>query len=171
MRKQELTGSSEPAIDTTGAAIDYGETGSGPAALFLPGSYSTGAAWRPIQKQLPVHIRAISTSLCDYGATRATRKPGIHDIEHHLRLVAFVAAKAGAPLHLVGHSFGATLALVAALPDRFDIRSLSLFEANLLDILRAANYLDAFDEVHRIAEDLMKANSESDLDACAAIID
>ena len=158
-------------INATGAAIDYDETGSGPAVLFLPGSYSTGAAWRPIQKQLSVQVRAISTSLCGYGATHETRRPDDHDIEHHLRLVGSIATKAGAPLHLVGHSFGATVALAAALSDRFDIRSLSLFEANPLDILRAANHLDAYDEVRGIAADLATANSVSDPDACAAIID
>jgi pimeloyl-ACP methyl ester carboxylesterase len=64
--------------------------GHGPTVLFLPGSYSTPAAWR---------------------------------------------AAGGGPVHLVGHSFGGTVALAAALAGGFGIASLTLFEANPLAVL------------------------------------
>ena len=34
------------------AAFDCTDTGAGPALVFLPGSYSTVAAWRPVQHAL-----------------------------------------------------------------------------------------------------------------------
>ena len=38
-------------------------------------------------------------------------------------------------MHLVGHSFGGTVALAAALANSIDVASLSLFEANPLALL------------------------------------
>ncbi len=35
-------------IDEPSGAIDYQEQGAGPTVVLLPGSCSTGAAWRPV---------------------------------------------------------------------------------------------------------------------------
>ena len=49
--------------------VDYDESGSGPAMVFVPGSCSTGAAWRPVISQLEGRFRCITTSLLGYGGT------------------------------------------------------------------------------------------------------
>ncbi len=43
--------------------FEFEERGEGPALLFIPGSYSNGAAWRGIQKALQGSYRMITTSL------------------------------------------------------------------------------------------------------------
>lgn len=53
--------------------IDYQDVGEGPAILFVPGSFSTPAAWRAMQKKLPTGYRFVSTSLCGYGDTEDAR--------------------------------------------------------------------------------------------------
>ncbi|WP_368801686.1 alpha/beta fold hydrolase [Neoaquamicrobium sediminum] len=45
--------------------------------------------------------------------------------------------RAGGHVHLVGHSFGGTVALAAGLGRAIDVASVSLFEANPLSVLRA----------------------------------
>jgi len=54
--------------------VDYQEAGSGPALVFVPGSYATPAAWRAMHKLLPDH-RLVSTSILGYGGTAETRRP------------------------------------------------------------------------------------------------
>ena len=118
-------------------AIDFVEAGEGATVLFIPGSYSTPAAWTPIQKRLPAKYRMVSTSLCGYGATDEVRTREQTSIECEVDIVAAVARRAGGgPVHLVGHSFGGTVALAAALYRRLTVASLSLFEANPLALVR-----------------------------------
>ena len=38
----------EEVVTEQTVAFDYAETGSGPALLFLPGSFGTGAGWKPV---------------------------------------------------------------------------------------------------------------------------
>jgi pimeloyl-ACP methyl ester carboxylesterase len=123
-------------IESNGHTIDFTDTGGdGPVLLFLPGSYSTPAAWRPVQRLLSPGLRMVTTSLCGYGKSAETRSaldPGIH---HEVALVKAVARQVGQPVHLVGHSFGGTVALATALSRTIPVASLSLFEANPLDLV------------------------------------
>ena len=50
-------------------SVEYEEIGSGPALVLVPGSCSTGAAWRPVAAHLKGRFRCITTSLPGYGRT------------------------------------------------------------------------------------------------------
>ena len=56
--------------------IEYAESGSGPALLFMPGAFSTGAASRGVIEHLGEGYRVITTSLLGYGATAGDRMMG-----------------------------------------------------------------------------------------------
>jgi pimeloyl-ACP methyl ester carboxylesterase len=109
-------------LNANGHAIDYQETGEGPAVLFLPGSFSTPAAWRGVQTRLPQNYRFVGTSLLGYGGTQETRSPVDPAISHQIRMIDAVARHIDAPLHLVAHSFGGAVALTTALANVADIR-------------------------------------------------
>jgi pimeloyl-ACP methyl ester carboxylesterase len=61
-------------IEEPAGRIDYDETGDGPTIIFVPGSCSTGAAWRPVIAALNGGFRCVTTSLLGYGGT-AERRP------------------------------------------------------------------------------------------------
>ena len=86
--------------------IDYDETGDGPAVVLVPGSCSTGAAWRPVISQWKGSFRCVTTSLLGYGGTAERRTARDTDISHEAEIVEAVIRRAGRPVHLVGHSFG-----------------------------------------------------------------
>lgn len=152
--------------------IDFTESGSGPIVLFVPGSYSTPAAWRPIQRALPSRWRFAATSLCGYGGTRETRDLSDFGIEHHVRVIeATVRAVGGGPVHLVGHSFGGTVALAAAMARGFEVSSLSLFEANPVTVLRHHGYSALHSITLRMSQDFECAVHVGERDAAARIID
>lgn len=44
--------------------VDYQKSGDGPVVVFVPGSFSTPAAWRPVMKLLPPGYRMVATALC-----------------------------------------------------------------------------------------------------------
>ncbi len=72
-------------INVDGPRVDYTESGDGPAVLFIPGSFSTPAAWTNIQKLLPQKFRCVGTSLCGYGSTEETRSLEDLGMEHLIR--------------------------------------------------------------------------------------
>jgi pimeloyl-ACP methyl ester carboxylesterase len=64
-------------IDDTNGCIDYHEAGDGPTVVFVPGSCSTGAAWRPVISELSDSFRCVTTSLLGYGCDHAGQSPGL----------------------------------------------------------------------------------------------
>ncbi len=64
-------------------AMDYHEFGSGPTIIFVPGSCSTGAAWKPIIAALGDNYRSITTNLPGYGGSAECRSPSDIAIAHH----------------------------------------------------------------------------------------
>jgi pimeloyl-ACP methyl ester carboxylesterase len=145
-------------------------SGTGPSVLFVPGSYSTPAAWKPLQRLLPPHWHGLATSLCGYGQTAETRSPGDSGMEHELRVVMSVARHAPGPLHLVGHSFGGTVALALALSGQVEVASLALFEANPLDLLRI-RHADLHAATLDMSQAFEAAVQSGERDAAARIMD
>src|ERR1700749_4497026 len=116
--------------------IDYDEIGQGPTIVFVPGSCSTGAAWRPIISRLRRRFRCVTTSLLGYGETTERSSLVDWDITHEAEILEKVIRHTAGPVHLVGHSFGGLSALAVALREKVSLLSLSLLEAPAPEILR-----------------------------------
>lgn len=126
-------------IDDAGGCIDYDECGDGPTLVLVPGSCSTGAAWRPVIAALGGRFRCVTTSLLGYGGTAERRSAGDTSIVHEAEIVELVARQAGGPVHLVGHSFGGLVALLVALRGQITLNSLAIVEAPAAELLRECN--------------------------------
>jgi pimeloyl-ACP methyl ester carboxylesterase len=123
-------------IEEERGRIEYEENGSsGPTLVLVPGSCSTGAAWRPVMKVLDGKFRFVTTSLLGYGATAERRREGDSSVLREAEALEAVIAKAGSNVHLVGHSFGGAVALIAAMRKRAPIASLTVLEAPLPSLL------------------------------------
>ena len=158
-------------LQIDGMNIECQDSGAGPALLFLPGSYSTAAAWRPIQRLLAPRWRVVTTSLLGYGESTDTRSADDCGMQHEVKLVQALCQHIGQPVHLVGHSFGGTVALAAALAATVPVASLSLFEANPIDILRGRNGGALHLETLRMSRAFEAAVDAGEPDAPGRIID
>jgi pimeloyl-ACP methyl ester carboxylesterase len=115
--------------------IDYDEIGGGPTIVLVPGSCSTGAAWRPIISQWEGSFRCVTTSLLGYGGTAERRTTVDTGISHEAEMLETVIRRADCPVHLVGHSFGGLTALAVALRNRVPLLSLVIVEAPAVEML------------------------------------
>lgn len=115
--------------------FDYDEAGAGPTLLFVPGSCSTGAAWRATLARLPGRFRTVTTALPGYGGTAERRSAADRSIGPVAAMLEDVIARIAAPVHLVGHSFGGLAGLAVALRGRAPLLSLTIFEAPAPGIL------------------------------------
>ncbi len=113
-------------------AFDYAETGSGPALLFLPGSFGTGTGWKAVMGYLGDGYRMVTTSLLGYGATPDIRPDGNATMAQQVGLIDRIIDRIGTSPHVVGHSYGGLSAIVHALTGQHRPASLLLVEANPL---------------------------------------
>ena len=123
-------------IEDPRGCIDYDEAGAGPTVVLVPGSCSTGSAWRPVMAQWKNNYRVVTTSLLGYGGTQERRSVADTDIAHEAEALEAVIRRAGCPVHLVGHSFGGLSAVAVALRGRVPLLSLTIAEAPAPEILR-----------------------------------
>jgi pimeloyl-ACP methyl ester carboxylesterase len=158
-------------IEDARGAIDYDESGDGPTVVLVPGSCSTGAAWRPVIAHWGTRFRCVTTSLLGYGGTAERRTAADADIAHEAEALEAVIRRAGGPVHLVGHSFGGLAALAVALRERVPLASLAIVEAPAMELLRAMGE-DAHYRAFRAMNDVYFAAFEAgETAAIEAMID
>ena len=150
--------------------IDLVTSGEGPDILFVPGSFSTPAAWQRIQKHLPQRYRFLSTSLCGYGETTETRTLHDNSINHEIEILDQITASIQKPVHLVGHSFGGLVCFAAILMGKLEVKSITTFEANPITLLEEKNVIQ-FRKTLKISENFERQYFLGEKDAVKTIID
>ncbi len=123
-------------IEEAGGRVDYEECGTGPTVVLVPGSCSTGAAWRPVMAAWGDQFRSVTTSLLGYGGTSERRTAYDSSMSHEADALESVVRRAGGSVHLVGHSFGGLVALAVALRNQVSLASLTIIEAPAAEVLR-----------------------------------
>jgi lipase len=88
-----------------------------------------------------------------------------------VHLVQALARHIGRPLHLIGHSFGGTVALAAALSHTIDIASLTLFEANPMPLIHAHDGGRLYEETLAMSQAFEAAVDAGEHDAPVHVID
>jgi pimeloyl-ACP methyl ester carboxylesterase len=158
-------------IDEAQGRIDYDECGSGPAVVLLPGSCSTGAAWRPVIAAWGNQFRSVTTSLLGYGGTGERRVADDPSIFYNAEAMESVIRRAGGRVHLVGHSFGGLVALAVALRNRVSLASLAIIEAPAVDILRERREDQHYRAFRRMTDAYFADFAGGNVEAIAAMID
>jgi pimeloyl-ACP methyl ester carboxylesterase len=151
--------------------IDYDETGTGPTVVLVPGSCSTGAAWRPIMTHWENRFRCVTTSLLGYGGTSERRTEFDSSIVHEAEIIEAVIRFAGGPVHLVGHSFGGLSALAVAQRRRVPLRSLTIIEAPAPELLRMMFEHEDYFAFRKMTDEYFTAYKAGDNSAIAQMID
>lgn len=122
-----------------GATLHYRVAGDGVPVVALHGSASTGAQWRGLAGYLAGRFRVVTPDLPGYGASPVAAGAGLAaDAE----AVATLIAHLGAPVHLVGHSYGGAVALKLAALQPEALRSLTVIEPLSLHLLRQGTRSD-----------------------------
>jgi pimeloyl-ACP methyl ester carboxylesterase len=158
-------------IEDPRGRIDYEVSGTGPTVVLVPGSCSTGAAWRPVMAAWDDRFRCVTTSLLGYGGTAERRTARDTTIAHEVDVLEAVIRRAGEPVHLVGHSFGGLAALAVAMHDRVSLASLAIVEAPAAEVLRDNGDQRHYRAFRRMTEGYFAAFAGGDKNAIAAMID
>jgi pimeloyl-ACP methyl ester carboxylesterase len=158
-------------IEDPRGATDYDEYGSGPTIVLVPGSCSTGAAWRPVIAASNGQFCHVTTSLLGYGGTAERRSASDVSIAHEADVVEAVIARAGGRVHLVGHSFGGLVSLAVALRARARLASLVIVEAPAAEVLRDRGETEHYGAFRQMTDRYFARHAAGDAEAIADMID
>jgi pimeloyl-ACP methyl ester carboxylesterase len=116
------------------------EAGAGPGVVCLHANASSSGQWRGLMELLAPRFRVLAPDSYDAGRSPQWPSDRIIRLRDEVALIEPVLARAGSPLLLVGHSYGAAVALIAALanPDRFS--ALVLYEPTLFALLDTGGF-------------------------------
>jgi pimeloyl-ACP methyl ester carboxylesterase len=115
----------------------YREAGSGPGVVCLHANASTSGQWRGLMAMLADRFHVLAADLFGAGQSPAWPSDRPPSLGSEAALVEPVFAQAGDPFVIVGHSYGAAVAIVAALSQPQRVRALALYEPVLFSLIDA----------------------------------
>jgi pimeloyl-ACP methyl ester carboxylesterase len=115
----------------------FREAGSGPGVVCLHSNASSSGQWRGLMEAMAPKFRVLAAD--SYGAGKSPPWPADRTIRlrDEVALLEPVFARAGDPFALVGHSYGAAIALIAAVTQPHRVRAMALYEPTLFALVDA----------------------------------
>jgi pimeloyl-ACP methyl ester carboxylesterase len=115
----------------------FREAGTGPGVVCIHSNASTSGQWRALMELMAPKFRVLAPD--SYGSGKSPDWPSdrVISLLDEVELIEPVLARAGSPLALVGHSYGAAVALVAALQNPGRVRAMALYEPTLFALIDA----------------------------------
>lgn len=114
--------------------------GQGPLVVLLHRALGNQQQWRSLARQLRADFRVLTLDLYGYGQTPLPESTGDFALSREAALVRKLMDRLqpdGAPVHLVGHSYGGATALRLAWEAPARVASLTLFEPVAFHLLAA----------------------------------
>jgi pimeloyl-ACP methyl ester carboxylesterase len=124
-----------PQARVDGRRVAWREAGRGEPALLIHCALAHSGAWWGVMQRLEGSLAMRAMDLPGHGGTEADRSLGIQD---QATANALALLSASGPAHLIGHSFGATVALRVAVQAPQFVRSLTLVEPVMFGFLADA---------------------------------
>ena len=115
----------------------FREAGAGPAIVCIHSNASSSGQWRDLMASFSAKFRVIAPDSYDSGKSPKSPSGRIANLRDEVAFLEPVLTRAGSPLVLVGHSYGAAVALIAALANPARVRALALYEPTLFALLDA----------------------------------
>jgi len=113
----------------------FREAGAGPGVVCLHSNASHSGQWRELMDLLSPTCHVLAPDGYDAGKSPAWPVDQPMRLDDEVALLEPVLARAGSPLVLVGHSYGAAVALIAALRHPGRVHALALYEPTLFSLL------------------------------------
>lgn len=113
------------------------EAGTGPGVVCVHSNASHGGQWRALMARLASRHRVLAPDSYGSGASPDWPSDRTITLADEVAFLEPVFHSAGHPFHLVGHSYGAGVALRAALEQPQRVRTLVLYEPTLFSLIEA----------------------------------
>ena len=152
------------------AGASFRQAGSGAGVVCLHANASSSGQWRGLMQRLDSGFRILAPDLYDVGESPRWPSDRVIRLKDEAALIEPVLALAGDdPVTLVGHSYGAAVALIVALANPGRVRALALYEPTLFSLVDAeAAPPNEADGIRDAVADAGRALDAGDPNAAAA---
>lgn len=137
-------------IVVDGRAFAYQDVGRGPTVILAHCSGASHKVWAPLVAKLSVRYRVIAPDLLGYGRSEPWPVNARLHPWSDLSVLAALSNLAGEPVHVVGHSYGGTVALEAGRVLGARVKSLTLFEPIAFHLLRLTGRIREWEEITNV---------------------
>lgn len=146
----------------------YRESGAGPSVVCIHSNASSSSQWRPLMDRLSDRYRVIAVDTYAAGKSPEWPQGCEGTLTDETAFLEGVFRAAGDSFHLAGHSYGAAVALKAALENPSRVTSLILYEPSLFSLLLAENARHpGARDIREVTDDSIAAIHRGDHDAAA----
>jgi lipase len=156
-------------LEIAGIPVAYLDVGSGPPVVLAHCSSASHRMWMPLIAKLSETHRVLAPDLIGYGRSGLWPQARPYEADADARVLAGVARKAGGPVHFVGHSYGAAMALEAARMLGGGVSGMTLIEPVSFHLLKAGGHEAAYREVEAVARGTVDAMAEGDRKRASAV--
>ncbi|CAG1008910.1 Cis-3-alkyl-4-alkyloxetan-2-one decarboxylase [Burkholderiales bacterium] len=156
-----------PVRSKSALRIDYTDDGAGESVVLVHSSVSGSRQWRALVDALKDRFRVLALNLFGYGETTRWSGTSPQTLYAQAQLVLALCEDVADPVHLVGHSFGATVSMKAASLLGRRVGKLVLLEPNPFHLLKQHGRTDAFLESRALRDHVKCFGSLGDWTAVA----
>ncbi len=135
-----------------GHRFHYADHGAGEPLILLHCSAGSHGAWRGVAAALGPGFRIVAPDLLGYGANAPWPRGEALAPDAEVAIVEALLDRIGGRVHIVGHSYGGTVALGAAAHCPGRIASLVLIEPVAFHLLRHAGKPDEWEAIRALAQ-------------------
>jgi lipase len=153
-------------LEIAGVPIAYLDEGQGPPVVLAHCSSASHRMWSALIRELASSHRVLAPDLIGYGQSGRWPQARPYQPDADVRLLMALAERAGAPVHFVGHSYGAATALEAA--RLLGVRGMTLIEPVSFHLLKAGGCEAELRTVERAAARVKAAMAAGDRRRAAA---
>ena len=137
--------------------LDFIEEGQGSAVLLIHSTVAGNKQWRKLIEYLSPHYRILAPNLFGYGSTIKWHKKRAQTLSDQVDLFRSFFEKTES-ISIVGHSFGGSVAMMAAKKYPEKIKKLVLIEPNPFYLLEHYSDLESYQEAINL-RDTIKTNA------------
>ncbi len=141
-----------PVLSRGSLRIDHTDDGQGQPVILIHSSVSANRQWRALIEAIKDRYQVLAINLFGYGETTAWPGTSPQSLYAQAQLVLALCEEIGSPVHLVGHSFGGSVALKAAALLGPRVGNLILLEPNPFYLLKQSGRTRAFLESRELRD-------------------
>jgi pimeloyl-ACP methyl ester carboxylesterase len=157
-------------LSSDGIEVAYLDRGEGAAIIVGHCSSASHKEWLPLIEKLSSKWHVLAPDFIGYGQSGAWPEDKVFTGQADVNVLLELAKKVDGPVHLVGHSYGAALALAAARVLGPKVKSLVLVEPVAFNLLRVEHHPE-WAEIERLGVAVLTAVGRGDdRDAAAAFM-
>ncbi len=127
--------------------VEYIEKGSGHRVILLHSTVATNKQWKKLIELLSDDYNLVAPNLYGYGKTDSWNSKKLQTLKDQAEIIRQFVPNDGEKFSLVGHSFGGSVAMMAAKIFRNHVDKLILIEPNPNYLLREMGRINEFNEI------------------------